>query len=182
MSGTSRAGSGMAEGPGARRATEPKLIEPARPSTKAGTGLDEVRPQAAAPVKVVSGGDRRKWVQSRFAYGKKGLWEKWYEYPPEPQDDLPDEVRKQIRWSIVGSKTYWYVSKGSLSEIIHNKVGLPDASISTPPAVAPPVAVGIHADEVLTPTELESEDEPEARPETRPPASILDTPLVELFG
>ena len=163
-------------GQGAR--PEAKMLERTRPSV-----ADPGAGSTAASIAEGGSGNRRagtgvpkslpdtsKWLQKPFAFGKKGLWERWYEYPPSPDDDLPDEVRKQIRWSTVGTKTYWYVSKGSLSEIIHNKVKVDAAN-------PPP-----DDDEVCPPTELESEDEPDAEPGILPVVDIMDVPLVELFG
>ena len=37
-----------------------------------------------------------KHIPREFRYGKKGLWDKWFEYPPEP-DWVPADVYERVR-------------------------------------------------------------------------------------
>jgi hypothetical protein len=101
-----------------------------------------------------------KHIPREFRYGKKGLWEKWFEYPPEP-DWVPADVYERVRCCRIQHRTYWYVSKVVKGEFINNKVPLP----IIPPVVAqqmllprPQVAQPDPAEE-CSPTEIESDDD-----------------------
>jgi len=106
-----------------------------------------------------------KHIPREFCYRKKGLWDKWYEYPPEP-DWVPADVYERVRCCRIQHRTYWYVSKVVPGEFINNKVPLPvvppvvvQQILSSRPLVAQPDPA-----EECSPTEIESDDDDAMNP------------------
>ena len=118
----------------------------------------------------------RRKSHGLFAYGKTGLWERWYTYPPEP-DWLPADVYLRVKSVRIKFTTYWFVSKPGPFVHIENKIPLPVVPAVVlqqmlspkPPFEVPPET------EVLTPTELESEDEAEFITETEDEAELIES-------
>ena len=87
-----------------------------------------------------------------FEFQKPGLWDAWYNFPPE-RSLVPPEVYKLARRVRIRSQTFWYVEKPD-TYMIDNRIAM-KVSPKEPPESKemPPEA------EVYTPTEIESDEE-----------------------
>ena len=115
----------------------------------------------------------------RFEFGKLGLWEAWYNFPPE-RDWLPPDVFERVRAVRIIFQTYWYIQKPN--ETIDNKIRkLPGVA----PLVVPPEAEVPPEADFCSPTAstlTESEDEAQlievSDDEVEMLISMMDTPLL----
>jgi hypothetical protein len=146
--------------------------------------MGKVKPEPA--IKSIKDWHKRNpgFVKSRnqrFEFGKLGLWEAWYNFPPQ-RDWLPPAVFERVRSVRIKYQTYWYVKPAEPIEHIDNKLRRPVAAplvVVVAPLVAPPEA---EDDSVCSPTLTESEDEAEiiesSSDDDVEMISIMDIPLL----